>query len=410
MPVVNICCGSYCEAEEVARGVIDKMGYRYVDDRYLIAETGRRFQVDESKVQRALSGKASIFNKFTFEKERCLGYLRRVVADLLKSDDFLLIGLAGLMIPRTISHVLNVCVIADMTYRTLVAGREAGISEKEAARRIHKEDEALVVLVDHLFGRKDPWAAELYDIVVPMNRFDKDEAVGLICANLRSSVLSVSVDSLRAVEDFGLAAEVNLVLVEKGHGVSVSARDGVVFLEINRHVLMLSSLEEELKKLASSVPGVMRVETRVGPGYYKSDVYRKFDFDLPLPSKVLLVDDEREFVETLSERLQMRDYGSAAVYGGEEALSIVDEEEPEVMVLDLKMPGMDGLEVLRRVKEKHPNVEVIVLTGHGSTEIETLCLELGACAYLEKPVDMEKLTRMLQEAYRKRRTGEGGTS
>jgi DNA-binding NtrC family response regulator len=172
-------------------------------------------------------------------------------------------------------------------------------------------------------------------------------------------------------------------------------------MEINKHVMMLASLEDELKKLASAIPGVKGAETKVGPGYYQTDVYRKWDFDLPLPSKVLLVDDERDFVEALSERLQMRDYSSAVVYGGEEALSIVEEDEPDVMVLDLKMPGIDGLEVLRRVKEKHPNVEVIVLTGHGSEDAARVCAELGACAYLEKPVDIEKLTQAMQEAHRK---------
>jgi len=188
-----------------------------------------------------------------------------------------------------------------------------------------------------------------------------------------------------------------------GHNVAVSSHDGAVVMEINKHVIMLSSLEDDLKKLALSVPGVVSAAAKVGPGYYQSDVYRKFDFDVPSPSKVLLVDDEREFAETLSERLQMRDYASAAVYGGEEALAIVEEDEPEVMVVDLKMPGIDGLEVLRQVKEKHPNVEVIVLTGHGSEEVARRCLELGACAYLEKPVDIEKLTRAMQEAYEKAR-------
>jgi DNA-binding NtrC family response regulator len=163
--------------------------------------------------------------------------------------------------------------------------------------------------------------------------------------------------------------------------------------------LLLSSLEDELKKIASSVPLVKSVATKVGPGYYQADIYRKFDFDVPLPSKVLLVDDEREFVQTLSERLQMRDVGSAVVYGGREALEVVQEEEPEVMVLDLKMPGIDGLEVLRKVRSEHPNVQVIVLTGHGSEEVKDRCMEMGACAYLEKPVEIEKLTRIMQQAY-----------
>lgn len=410
MAVLNILWGSYCGAEEVVRGVAEKTACHYVDDALLIAETAKRFRIDEAKIRKALSGKASIFNKFTYEKERCFAYLKQGLADILKRDDLLYAGYAGLMIPRTISHVLNICLIADAKYRTGIACRQDGVSEKEAIRKIRREDEALVLLVGQIFGKKDPWSAELYDIVIPMNKSSCDDAVRLICDNLKSSILTASEDSMKAVRDFSLSADVNVKLTAAGHDIAVSAHDGVVLMEINKHVIMLSSLEDELKKLALSVPGVISVETKVGPGYYQSDVYRKFDFDVPSPSKVLLVDDEREFVETLSERLQMRDYASAVVYGGEEALSIVDEDEPEVMILDLKMPGIDGLEVLKQVKEKHPSVEVIVLTGHGSEEIAQRCLELGACAYLEKPVDIERLTHAMQEAYKKVRGSKGKVS
>jgi CheY-like chemotaxis protein len=401
MPVVNVFCGSYCGAEQVVRGVIEKTGFRYVDDADLVSATGKRFNIEENRLWRALIGKTSIFNKFTREKERSLACFKQVLADHLRQDDLLLFGLSSLMVPRTISHVLNVCMIADIGYRSNVACGVEKISQKDAIKKIRKDDESLAVWVEDLFGRRDPWAAELYDIVIPMDKTAQEDAVRLICDNLKRSVLIVTEDSLRAVADFALACEVNLRLVEQGHDVSVLAKDGIVVMEINKHVMMLASLEEELKKLASAVPGVKEAETKVGPGYYQSDVYRKFDFEVPSPSKVLLVDDERDFAEALSERLQMRDYSSAAVYGGEEALSIVEEDEPDVMILDLKMPGIDGLEVLRRVKEKHPNVEVIVLTGHGSEEAARLCLELGACAYLEKPVDIDKLTKAMQEARQK---------
>ncbi|MFZ2446149.1 MAG: response regulator [Syntrophobacteraceae bacterium] len=399
MPVVNVFFGSYCGAEGVVRGIVEKTGYRYLDDAALIAETGKRFEVEEGRIRKALTGRTSVFNKFTHEKERCLAYLKRVLADHLETDEFVFAGLSSLMVPRSVSHALNVCLIADMKYRAALACGGEAISEKDAVKKIHRDDETLALWADQIFRKKDPWAAEFYDMVIPMNKTARDEAVRLVCDNLKSSVLTVSEASRRAVSDFALAAEVNLKLALEGHDVGVSAKDGVVLMEINRHVLLLSSLEEELKRLALSVPGVEGAETKVGPDFYKSDVYRKFDFEVP--SKVLLVDDEREFVETLSERLQMRDFSSAVVYGGEEALSIVDEDEPEVMVLDLKMPGIDGLEVLRRVKAKHPNVEVIVLTGHGSEDIERLCLELGACAYLEKPVDIDKLTQAMREAHDK---------
>ncbi len=118
-------------------------------------------------------------------------------------------------------------------------------------------------------------------------------------------------------------------------------------------------------------------------------------------SKILLVDDEREFVQTLSERLQMRDLSSAVAYDGEQALSHIDKAEPEVMILDLKMPGIDGIEVLRRVKKDHPNVEVIILTGHGTAQDEAQTREMGAFAFLEKPVDMETLAKTVREAYEK---------
>lgn len=82
--------------------------------------------------------------------------------------------------------------------------------------------------------------------------------------------------------------------------------------------------------------------------------------------KVLLVDDEEEFVKALSERLQMRGLGSDLAFDGEQALQIVKDQEPDVMVLDLKMPGIDGMEVLRRVRKAYPQVQVIILTGHGT--------------------------------------------
>ena len=118
-----------------------------------------------------------------------------------------------------------------------------------------------------------------------------------------------------------------------------------------------------------------------------------------MPKKILLVDDEKEFVHTLSERLQTRNLDSAVVYDGEQALSVLETEAPEVMVLDLKMPGIDGLEVLRRVKRDHPATEVIILTGHGSEQEEKLAEELGAFAYLNKPVDIDVLAETMKKAY-----------
>jgi DNA-binding response OmpR family regulator len=118
--------------------------------------------------------------------------------------------------------------------------------------------------------------------------------------------------------------------------------------------------------------------------------------------KVLLVDDEKEFVQALSERLKMRNMQPDAVYDGDQAISYVEENEPDVIVLDLKMPGIDGIETLRRVKKAYPKIQVIILTGHGTEKDEERARELGAFDYLEKPVDIDSLVKRMKKAYKKK--------
>ena len=115
--------------------------------------------------------------------------------------------------------------------------------------------------------------------------------------------------------------------------------------------------------------------------------------------KILLVDDEEDFVKSLAERIKMREMGSDVALNGEEALRIVKDQVPDVMVLDLKMPGIDGLEVLRRVKKAYPQVQVIILTGHGSDKDEKTARRLGAFDYLQKTVQNDDLVQHIKRAY-----------
>jgi len=114
---------------------------------------------------------------------------------------------------------------------------------------------------------------------------------------------------------------------------------------------------------------------------------------------ILLVDDEEEFITTLAERMQLRNLPSQYAFNGDQAMQMVAASPPDVMILDLKMPGVDGLEVLRRVKKKYPRVEVIILTGHGAEKDEDEARRLGAFEYLKKPVDIDELTQHIEKAY-----------
>ncbi len=327
-----------------------------------------------------------------------MAWLRLAIAEIITDDDLLIEGFAGRLIPKTITHVLGACLIADTNFRLDQARIEEKLSEKEALRRIRKADEDRAAWMDMLFRIRSPWDTSQYDIVVPTDKTDIKESVRLIEENLRNEVIRPTDSSRRAAQDFVLASRIGVRLAKEGHNVEVNARDGAITLTINKNVLMLSRLEEELKSLTVKVEGVKSVETRIGKGFHQADIYRKYDFDMP---KLLLVDDEREFVQTLSERLFMRDMNSAVAYDGESALDILSEDEPEVMILDLKMPGIDGIDVLRKVKQTRPEVEVIILTGHGTEDDRKTCMSLGAFAYLQKPVDINVLTETLNAANQK---------
>jgi DNA-binding NtrC family response regulator len=115
--------------------------------------------------------------------------------------------------------------------------------------------------------------------------------------------------------------------------------------------------------------------------------------------KVLLVDDEEAFVNTLAQRLKMRELNVNTVYDGEQALAKVKSEEPDVMVLDLKMPGLHGMEVLKEIRKAYPNMQVIILTGHGTEKDEEEARRLGGFDFLRKPADIETLVGKIKEAY-----------
>lgn len=120
-------------------------------------------------------------------------------------------------------------------------------------------------------------------------------------------------------------------------------------------------------------------------------------------SKVLLVDDEVEFASALSERLRLRNYDARAVYRAEDALPAVKDDKPEVVLLDLKMPVMDGIEILKAIKQFDPAIEVIILTGHGEAESADEGMKTGAFDYVMKPVDIAELITKIEQA--KKKTG-----
>ena len=121
-----------------------------------------------------------------------------------------------------------------------------------------------------------------------------------------------------------------------------------------------------------------------------------------IPTRVLIVDDEKDFVEMLYLRLKEIGERPEQAHSGRECLESLAKKEIDVVILDIKMPGMDGIETLKQIKKKFPLVEVVMLTGHGTTETAVEGMKLGAFDYLLKPADFTDLSVKL-EAARKRK-------
>ena len=115
--------------------------------------------------------------------------------------------------------------------------------------------------------------------------------------------------------------------------------------------------------------------------------------------RVLLVDDEEEFVETLAQRLEVRGFDVTTALNGADALERVEHEGVDLVILDLQMPGVDGIGVLRKIKELKPLVEVIMLTGHATVETAIEGMKLGAFDFLIKPTETEELVEKINRAF-----------
>jgi len=121
-----------------------------------------------------------------------------------------------------------------------------------------------------------------------------------------------------------------------------------------------------------------------------------------MKTRVLIVDDEKEFTEALAERLNIRDYDVTTSLSGEEAVEKVKSFNFDVVILDVAMPGMDGIETLRAIKNIKPLIEVIMLTGHATVESAIEGMKVGAYDYLKKPCETEELAFKIDKACEKK--------
>ena len=117
-----------------------------------------------------------------------------------------------------------------------------------------------------------------------------------------------------------------------------------------------------------------------------------------LEANVLLVDDEEKFVEVLAQRMKTRGLKVDTSMSGEDAVKHAKDKDLDAIVLDLQMPGMSGLEALKKIKQENPDLQIIILTGHGTVQAGIEAMKEGAMDFIEKPVDLSVLLEKIKEA------------
>ena len=397
MTIIIVDNASFCPGLAIAETLAGKRGGALVRDIEIYTDAAMALKMDTETFERSIFGPEKPFGGMKNSRPKCVATLRKVLAERLKTDNSVVHGAMGYLIPSEITHVLKVGLVGSVAHR-LSEAEKAGLPPKKAEQALHRDDAARAAWATFNTGRQ-PWDPALFDVLLPAHQLTAAEMIDEISMHADNPAVAVTEASLSALKDFEHAAAVQSVFAEKGHDVDVESREGVVKVLIRKHTLFLQRLKEQLVDIAEHLPGVTSASAHPGPQYQEANLY--LDVRSELPAKVLLVDDEKSFVQTLSKRLQNRAIHSTVACGGAEALIRVNQEEPDVMVLDLKMPGVDGIEVLRTVKANTPKTEVIILTAHGSEAEERLVYQMGAFAYLRKPVDIDELTETMKRAYLK---------
>lgn len=397
MTVLSITTAIFSNDEETQEILAKRLECEVVSDQEIIDRTAEKQGLKLKSIIKTVESKNIALNDFTFEREKCIAGLKKTLAEYVQGGNCIIYGNLGHLIPTRVSHMLKVLLITDKAHRIQTGMAKGSLPEAEADKMIREADKTAIFWTNGLFEKK-AWDPSLYDLVVPTDKLSPLEIAEMIID--ASEKVTASEEIVRKnCSDFTLSSVIEAELFKYSGYCTVAVSDGNVALTIEKSVTMLSRLKRKLTEIVSQVPGVKGVEIRLGVNYYSTTIIRKYEFETP--SRILLVDDEKEFVHTLSERLKVRQFDTDVVYSGQDALNYTADGNTEVMVLDLKMPGIDGYEVLKKVKADNPDTEVIILTGHGSEKDRAVCLELGAFAYLQKPADIEKLTSVMKEAYQK---------
>jgi cytidylate kinase len=263
----------------IVQWIASRTGWPVLTDNDLIQRAGDRFGMGADRIERALRRGDRPTRRAEHQRKKAVACLKSALAETLRAEAGIISGMAGHLIPSEMPHVLRVLVTASSADRIRRASRERNVIEKDARRQIGKTDYQAFQRHRHFTGTSGARAAS-YDVVVPTEVLDTEAAAHLILEHLSEKASAAPDDVAKALDDFRLAAEVQLAMARKGYDITAAASSGDVKLTIDRKVIRLGEMTEKLKRMVGAMPNVAAVEVTVGGDFHQADIVRCARFEM----------------------------------------------------------------------------------------------------------------------------------
>lgn len=269
MPAIAITSGLYAGTGQLISELADRCRCEIFTDRRLTEKACQIYNISPALFHKVFRQKPIAFNRFTHDREKALAALKATLADSLVKDNCIFTGMASHLVPDQISHLLRILVTAPFSRRVNRGMILDDRPEKSAAASIEKSDHHLSLWVSE-FRDKSPWDPALYHQVLEAEQMDLPTALDGIDRLLQQDPFRSGPPCRAEVEDFRLACQVEVALTGICQGLVVAARNGDVTVTLDKKVLHLSKVQQQLLRTAEGVAGVKEVKLKIGPNYYRS--------------------------------------------------------------------------------------------------------------------------------------------
>lgn len=275
----------FTDTQEISRQLASEAGLEIVTDKDVVNWASTRFGIGNAVLEKILFEKSTFFENITHKKQHAIACLKTVLSEHLGKRGSAYIGFSGHLLPKDFPGIYRILITAETAYRVQNAFIGRHLPENQALKTIHREDKKAFRWCRRIYN-SPAWDANSYDLVLPTDVLDKEAAVRMALSGFRQFMRESKPLDSKALENFQLAAKVEMTLAEKGYPVTVRADDSIIFLTINKPVLNLSKFSNRLTEKVKTVSDVKDVRVGVGSNFNRADLICNIEYEPPLEAQL----------------------------------------------------------------------------------------------------------------------------